>query len=454
MKKNHIFWLLLLFGLAMLLGVIYNSQRNQRDIHPKPDIAPTYPLATVSTVLETPAPLAQKEVGEVSVVDNLVIERGLSQLGQNCVSCHSNLNPGIINDWLGSRHSHVNVSCIDCHEVPEDSPLAVSHATTTVSILVPPERCARCHPVEAEQFAKSGHARPLSKRQPSPDNLHATIPITNAKWGAINCLQCHGTEIKLDKNRRPTADTWPNSGIANVYPDGSVGNCTVCHTRHAFNLAESRKPESCATCHFGSAVEVYNHSQHGHIYQTDGANWQWDLPPDGWEPGSYRAPTCVTCHLSGIGRLATTHNVSERLHWTLSAKEVVIRNSDDPLNPQFGDGIAGRKQMVIVCDACHISLHTNNYWAQGDGLVEYYQTTYFEPAQIMFTELQTQNKLKANPWADEFQITFYELWHDHGRRLKQGALMARLNYGQDLQAVQTTFAKLTALYEERLANQE
>lgn len=47
------------------------------------------------------------------------------------------------------------------------------------------------------------------------------------------CHSCHGTQVELDENNKPKHQTWPG-GVGTVYPDGSIGTCTVCHERHTF----------------------------------------------------------------------------------------------------------------------------------------------------------------------------------------------------------------------------
>ena len=137
----------------------------------------------------------------------------------------------------------------------------------------------------------------------------------------------------------------PRGARRSKLPDGSTGSCNACHSRHKFSIAEARHPHACASCHLGPDhpnIEIFNNSKHGHIFNTEGTEWEWDTAPDAWEPGDYRAPTCATCHMSGIGELAVTHNVSERLYWNLWAKESQVRNSDDVMSPLLGDGPAGR----------------------------------------------------------------------------------------------------------------
>ena len=47
--------------------------------------------------------------------------------------------------------------------------------------------------------------------------------------------------------------------------DGSIGNCTACHTRHTSSVAVAREPRTCGQCHMGpdhSQIEIYEESKH------------------------------------------------------------------------------------------------------------------------------------------------------------------------------------------------
>ncbi len=426
------------------------------------------PPATVNAVAPTPVIVrVERTVGDLSEINNLAVDRGMTEVGRECVDCHKNENPGIINDWKDSRHAHAGVTCIDCHEVNADSPMATQHESLVgtdvfISVLVPPSTCARCHPAETQQFDESGHFRAYHQIIPN-DSLHALVNVHEGRnhpefGGAANetgCMQCHGTEIKLDENNRPTADTWPNMGMGNIYPDGSTGNCSTCHTRHKFSIVEARKPNACASCHLGPDhpdIEIFENSKHGHIYLTDSEDWIWDSAPDTWEPGDYRAPTCATCHMSGIGELNTTHNITERLYWNLWAKRSEVRSSDDVLSPLLGDGEAGREKMKLVCSSCHSALHTDGFFTQGDKAVNLYNEVYYDTAEAWRVELEEKGLLKENPWTDEFQKIYYYLWHHEGRRARQGAMMGGPDYAHwhGFFELQQDLYDLEAIYDKRI----
>ncbi len=438
-----------------------------------PETAPAVAQPNTQPVVveSPPTPViieVERNVGDMSVETfSLAVSRGMTEVGRQCVDCHRLEQPGIINDWKDSRHAHAGVSCIDCHQVSADSPTATQHedligTDVYISVLVPPSTCAKCHPVEYTQFNESGHYRAYHQIIPK-ESLHALVqkhegqehPEFGNAPGETGCMQCHGTQIVLDAENRPVNSTWPNMGMGNIYPDGSTGNCATCHTRHRFSLAEARKPEACAACHLGPDhpdIEIYENSKHGQIYATEGEDWIWDSAPDTWEPGDYRAPTCATCHMSGIGELSTTHNISERLYWNLWATTSEVRNSTDVLSPLLGNGEEGRAKMMLVCNSCHSNLHTEGFFAQGDRAVQLYNEAYFAAAEEMRAELADNGLLKENPWTDEFQIVYYYLWHHEGRRARQGAMMNGPDWAHwhGFFELQQDLYKLQEIYDRRM----
>ncbi len=38
----------------------------------------------------------------------------------------------------------------------------------------------------------------------------------------------------------PIIKGWPNQGVGRVNPDGSLGACSACHTRHLFSAEEAK----------------------------------------------------------------------------------------------------------------------------------------------------------------------------------------------------------------------
>lgn len=363
-----------------------------------------------------------------------------------CIDCHTRETPGIVANWKGSTMARAGVSCYDCHVVKKDSPMAsqcegVKEEMPGVytSPMVSPETCKGCHPSEVKQFSRSAHARlagaPVIEKEKYKKLFYeleggefAGIPKGDPRTLAARqggCQMCHGTEVKLKADRKPTDDSWPG-GIGMRYPDGGVGNCTVCHSRHQFKVSEARKPEACAKCHIGPDhpdIEIYYESSHGKLYLTDGENWNWDSPVDSWEPGDYSAPTCATCHMSGIGDLSSTHNVTERLKWDLVHPRSVVRSGER------GDGEKGRTLMRKVCGNCHSKVQIDSHFAKLDRTVGLYNY-YYDSAQKMMKDLKARGLLKEDKWSDAFQELNYYLWHHAGRRARHGTAMDGPDYTQ------------------------
>ena len=385
----------------------------------------------------------------------IVIKRGFTKEALSCIECHGKKMPGVMEGWRASRMSHAGISCYDCHVVEKSSPMAsqcegIKGTDTYISPMVSSKTCSRCHPREVEQFLRSGHASLASAAVMDPkkvalqklmyqyegaafmdnDTLDLSSGLTPKGKApyvrasrAGGCQMCHGTQIEMGPDNKPINETWPG-GVGTRYPDGSIGTCTVCHTRHKFSITDARKPEACGACHLGPDhpnLEIFYESKHGQVYHTQGDEWKWDSPPGAWEPGDYSAPTCATCHMSGIGELATTHSVNERLKWDLVHEKSVVRSGER------GNGEKGEKEMRKVCANCHGRTHTDVQRKSLENIVELYNKQWAGAVE-MKKVLADKGLLKKDPWKDGFQELMYYLWHHTGRRARQGAAMNAPDY--------------------------
>lgn len=362
------------------------------------------------------------------------IDRTITEEAQYCIECHSEQSKGMVADWAESRHAHANITCIDCHRAdPTDKDISIAHSDysdTPISAIVSPKDCSRCHPSEAAQYAKSKHANTLEliwKIDPWLNHgLNSEIERTTG------CYACHGTIVKIDKKGNFDPLTWPNVGVGRKNPDGSLGSCTSCHTRHKFSLAEARKPEACAQCHLGPdhpQIEIYHESKHGAIYAAEGNSWNWDSAPGTWTPGvDYRAPTCATCHMSAINGVAGSHDVTERLAWELQAP-VTVRPENFKPWPAKNDWEDEREKMKTVCLACHSPAWTDGHFARLDAVVNSYNDDYYKPMLEKVEPLYKKKLLdKTKPLDEKLEIELYELWHHEGRRARFGTAMMAPDY--------------------------
>jgi len=301
---------------------------------------------------------------------------------QACLGCHESATPGIVADWRTSRmarttparalegpkdqrrisagleavpagYRQVVVGCAECHTLRAGHhPGTWDHEGFQVHTVVSPADCATCHPVERNEYAQNlmSHAwknltgnplygelmRQVNGVQKVDGKGRVSLLEPTAHDQQESCLFCHGTEVKVSgvvkavspdfgEMSFPRLTGWPNRGVGRKNPDGTMGSCTPCHSRHQFSMALARKPAACAQCHKGPdvpAYKVYQVSKHGALYQGQGAEWDFDALP--WVMGrDFSAPTCAACHISqvndgqGVIKARRTHRMNDRLWWRL-----------------------------------------------------------------------------------------------------------------------------------------
>jgi hydroxylamine dehydrogenase len=361
-----------------------------------------------------------------------------------CLGCHESITPGIVADWRTSRHAKTTpemalnkpalekrvssetfdkglrsfvVGCYECHS--QNSKLHsdnFEHNGYQINVVVTPNDCKTCHPAEVKQYAQNimSHAYGNLNNNPvyrdlvdsvngiqSFKDMKTVLMAPDEETDADSCLYCHGTSIKakgmkakettMGEMEFPILSGWPNQGVGRLNPDGTMGSCTPCHTRHAFSIEMARKPYTCSECHKGPdvpAYKVYVVSKHGNIYSSLGKEWDFKAVP--WTVGrDFTAPTCATCHASLIvtdeGEVVAerTHQMNDRSPWRIfgiyahvhptSPDTTIIKNKAGlPLPTELtGEPVADylinakeqekrRKAMQKVCLTCH-----SDGWVKG-----------------------------------------------------------------------------------------
>jgi len=293
---------------------------------------------------------------------------------KNCVECHQQVAPGIIDHWVGSTHAIKGVGCVECHKADKQDADGFEHYGAVIATIVTPRDCGACHQTEYHEFADSHHAKggnilasldnllaETIEGARAPFNPHSPTPgmdvqeVNGMASAQVGCQQCHGSKvalealdgtlitfeqlkpgpdgkptdaeaasrIKRDPTGRPSlhATTWPNTGIGRLNLDGSRGSCSACHSRHDFSPRRARQPENCGKCHLGPdhpQKEIYEESKHGVAFRD--LKDHMHLDNENWVLGEdySQAPTCATCHMSANTRNGrkVTHNAGERISWT------------------------------------------------------------------------------------------------------------------------------------------
>lgn len=365
----------------------------------------------------------------------------------DCVECHNVKSPGIVRQWEISEHAKSGIGCLECHVAEPGDPDAYSHEGSWIATIVSPLDCANCHQQETAEFEASHHSKG-GQILGSLDNVLAEVVEGFARYdeegnlvepsaaAVSGCLQCHGAEVRVLADGKLDPATWPNTGIGRINPDGSRGSCTACHLRHDFSRAQARAPENCGRCHLGPdhpQLEVYQSSTHGIAFEANRTRFEPLMEEPSWIPGVdfEQGPTCTTCHMSATRDLPLTHDVGERISWTLRP---AVSEKIDAAAIQRGEEVKSwqdrRRDMRAVCESCHAPGWVGNWYEQFDNLVELYNDKFGRPATMLFKQARSSGLLTAVEFDEELEFTYFFLWHHEGRRARHGAAMMGSDYVQ------------------------
>jgi hypothetical protein len=378
----------------------------------------------------------------------------ISEETTECLECHAKITPGMVADWTSSRHAKISplkafqkkelerrisaksvpeeleqnvVGCAECHTLnSEKHSDTFEHNGYEVHIVITPEDCATCHPVEVKQYGENLMSHAYGNLQNNSlyqdlvrsingvqyfDEGQIKLKDPSPETNADSCLSCHGTRVEvkgfdsrdteMGEMEFPVLGGWPNEGVGRINPDGSKGSCSSCHTWHRFAIEMARKPHTCSQCHKGPDVpiyKVYQVSKHGNIYAAMGNHWSFEEVP--WTVGrDFTAPTCASCHVSLIvneeGDVVAerTHQMNNRLPWRIfgliyahahpiSPDTSVIKNEAGLSLPTDLNGDAaseyliknseqGKRRKVLqqICLSCHTQQWVDGHWARFENTI-------------------------------------------------------------------------------------
>jgi len=369
--------------------------------------------------------------------------RELSPESRECSKCHKKEHPGIYQMWGKSKHYRGNVGCYECHAADESDPDAIDHFDNTISVIVSPKDCARCHSKQVEEFLGSRHSKG-GHIIDSLDNFLAEVvegnrayhtpgfPEGNSAAAVSGCWQCHGSKVVVLPDGTLDPATWPNAGIGRLNPDGSKGSCAACHVRHTFAVAQARHPDSCGKCHLGPdhpQKEIYEESKHGSTFFANLEASNLDSPK--WIPGEdyFSAPTCATCHMSATKNRPVTHDIGMRISWNNRPVLSVRPEVQDEKMGLPGAEVpwqVRRQSMKEVCGSCHNKAWVGNFYSQYDALIELYNEKYAKPGQALMEAAKPL--LRPIKFGNKLDWIWFELWHHEGRRARHGVSMMGPDY--------------------------
>ncbi len=320
------------------------------------------------------------------------------------------------------------VKCEDCHVVNKDNPMGFEHEGFFITSSPTPQQCGKCHIRETNEFEHSRHAGPAwlaltgwDKFTPAQKKLTEGIPeLTRGPNGIPTATRNAIFEME-GPNVTPAACQVCHS-IGEPNKDGSIGNCSKCHLRHEFSLAQVRKPEVCGQCHLGPdhpQDEIYRESAHGVIYATEGDKWNWSQVPGRLTTRDFPAPTCATCHMSGFGGQGTTHEVGTRLSKFLFA----AISTDRP------NAIQNRRNMQAICSNCHTQPFIDSVYRRADSVTAFVNRK-VQKASDIISGLIEDGIITSKPFATTISYDAFDLWHYYGRTAKFAAYMGGPDYVQ------------------------
>lgn len=442
----------------------------------------------------------------------------ISESTQHCLMCHAKVSPGIVADWKKSRHAKITpvetlgkakrdrristekvpnkvagvaVGCAECHTMnPKKHKDTFEHNTYRVHVVVTPDDCATCHPIEVKQYGQNIMSHAYGNLNDNPvyrgladsangiqsfEDMKTALKTPDEQTNADSCFYCHGTEVEVTGLRPrettmgemefPILSGWPNQGVGRLNPDGTMGSCTSCHTRHQFPIEMARKPYTCSECHKGPdvpAYKVYIVSKHANIYSSLGKKWDFNAVP--WTVGrDFTAPTCATCHVSLIvtdeGEVIAerTHQMNDRSAWRIlgaiyahphprSPDTTIIRNKAGlPLPTELtGEPVAEylidakeqtirRDAMKKVCIACHSYGWVEGKFARFENTIKTTNEMTLTATKILVAawEQGAAHGLpeRANIFDEAIEKKWVEQWLFYANSTRFASAMAGTDYG-------------------------
>lgn len=433
----------------------------------------------------------------------------ISQESQACIKCHELYTPGIVRDWQKSLHARttprqallqeeinrrisvtavpeelagVAVGCYECHSRNADTHKDhFRHNGYMINVIVSPADCKVCHEKEVVQYTGTKKAHAVGNLMSNPVYHGLVQTVTGVKRlvpGGMaqdpatmttltdTCLGCHGAVIEVKGMKKiqtpvgeisvPDLSPWPNQGVGRVNPDGSMGTCTSCHSRHTFSIEMARKPATCGQCHLDPdvpAYNVYNASKHGNLYYSLGSKWNFTAVP--WKLGEdFQSPTCATCHTSLVVKpngaiiAERTHDFGARL-WVrlfglpyshpqpVKGDTTIIRNSDGlPLPTNLSGQPASaflitpdeqqrrQKGMQTICINCHGTSWTEGHFNRLAATVKETDAMTLVATQLLADAWQAGVADKTIPFDEAIEKQWLRQWLFYGNSVRYASAMS------------------------------
>jgi len=338
-----------------------------------------------------------------------------------CAECHSQQQYSVVHEYELSLHARKGINCLDCHQ-PAQGQQRVEHKGFVIAPKLTAGNCRSCHEQIYQEFLRSRHAAPAwaavyGQQSLTPEQVdfserfqpgatkrppHPFVALEGSSSAQSGCASCHSVGKPND--------------------DGTIGTCTVCHTRHTSSVAIARLPTTCGQCHMGpdhSQLEIYDESRHGVMFTAERQLLNLDAPPKTLTTRDMFVPTCATCHMSGLNGQKVTHDPSERLSYYLA----------DAITKARPDHERAQANMQQICGQCHSSSLVKRVYTDAAKVVETTNARVQAASDIVST-LRKDGVLTTPPFTQPIDFLYFDLWHYDGRTSKHGAFMGGADFVQ------------------------
>jgi hydroxylamine dehydrogenase len=338
-----------------------------------------------------------------------------------CAECHRNTQYSVVHEYEMSKHAQKGVTCLDCHQV-QPGQTGTNHNGFVINTGITPANCRVCHQTVCEQFERSRHAAPAWAAVVGSGDFSTNVIEQMEKLHPGSMKRPPHPLVKLEGGAAAQSGCIACHAIGRPNADGSIGSCTVCHTRHTSSVAVARLPSTCGQCHLGpdhSQMEIYTQSKHGVMFAAQQNLLNLNAPPDSLTTKDMFIPTCATCHMSGLNGRGVTHDPSERLSYNLFAE----------VSQPRPDAERARARMKDVCLQCHTPPLVDRIFKEGDAVVDATNQKVLAARGIM-DSLKAEGLISTNAFSQKIQFTYFDLWHYYGRTAKHAAFMGGADYVQ------------------------
>jgi hydroxylamine dehydrogenase len=338
-----------------------------------------------------------------------------------CAECHYNQQYSVVHEYELSRHAEKRVNCLDCHQ-PADHQKGKEHHGFVITTQMTPGNCRSCHEGIYQEFVRSRHAGTAWTAIYGGAGLSAELLDVTERYQPGYGRRPPHPFVSLEGGPAMTSGCEQCHSIGQPKSDGTIGNCTACHTRHTSSVRIARLPSTCAQCHMGpdhSQIEIYEESKHGIMFQAQEALLNLNAAPRQLTTHDMFVPTCATCHMSGLNGNKVTHDPSDRLSWYLA----------DAVSKPRPNHLLARANMQAICTQCHSKSLVDRVYSQADQALAATNQRVVD-AQELMNDLRRSGVLTGKPFSTPIDFVYFDLWHYDGRTSKHGAFMGGADFVQ------------------------